>query len=385
MKDAVARVHDQGGIAIVAHPLVPYPLCASEGTIRQAARLGRSAPPPGRHRGVQPHHGPDALVAARAGLRGRGGRGGGRRVGRASGGPHRAGRRRASRAGPPADLRAAIAARTTSWEGEGYAWTEQLGMFRRQTAKNLRAVRDEVAGKVRRNGTGRDLGYPGGRQRPVRFDAQRPGCPRGTTVEDRPGHAVHLPAAGWRERARPGAVREPRAARPRRAHHLLHPRAAALQRGRHHPPGLRLERAHQRVGRDAHRLPPVRPAGPGDAGPGAVRPHPLPRAVRALPVAPGAAALAGGERGHVPRLLRLEPVVRVRQADDGPLRVAAPRPHRGLRRGAPLHQPLLPGRVQGHPQRRGPARLPGRDAVRALARRDAQHPVHRPVREPQGR
>ena len=35
MRDAVARIHDQGGICIVAHPLVPYPLCASEGTIRR--------------------------------------------------------------------------------------------------------------------------------------------------------------------------------------------------------------------------------------------------------------------------------------------------------------------------------------------------------------
>ena len=46
-----------------------------------------------------------------------------------------------------ADLRAAIAARATTWEGEGYAWPEQLGMFRQQTAKNLRAVRDEVAAR----------------------------------------------------------------------------------------------------------------------------------------------------------------------------------------------------------------------------------------------
>ena len=38
------------------------------------------------------------------------------------------------------------------------------------------------------------------------------------------------------------------------------------------------------------------------------------------------------------------------------LRQTAPRAHRRERRGAPLHRPLLPGRVQGHPQRRGPAR-----------------------------
>ena len=54
-----------------------------------------------------------------------------------------------------ADLRAAIADRTTTWEGESYAWSHQLGMFRQQTAKNLRAIRDELRGKVRRDGTGR--------------------------------------------------------------------------------------------------------------------------------------------------------------------------------------------------------------------------------------
>ena len=36
--------------------------------------------------------------------------------------------------------------------------------------KNALAVRDEVRGKVLRDGTGRDLGYPGGRSRPARLD-----------------------------------------------------------------------------------------------------------------------------------------------------------------------------------------------------------------------
>ena len=30
LKDSIARIHDQGGLAIIAHPLPPYPLCASE-------------------------------------------------------------------------------------------------------------------------------------------------------------------------------------------------------------------------------------------------------------------------------------------------------------------------------------------------------------------
>ena len=34
LKDSIARIHDQGGLAIIAHPLPPYPLCASERTIR---------------------------------------------------------------------------------------------------------------------------------------------------------------------------------------------------------------------------------------------------------------------------------------------------------------------------------------------------------------
>jgi predicted metal-dependent phosphoesterase TrpH len=176
MKDSVARVHDQGGIAIVAHPLVPYPLCASEGTIR---KLLDSA---------DPRHHPDAIEAfnpTTARMRWS------RRVPAfvadveraavAASDAHRAdlvGSARTLFPGRTAeDLRAAILARTTTWEGESYSWSHQLGMFRQQTAKNLRAVKDEVRGKLLRDGTGRDLGYPGGRRRPVRFDAAAAGIP----------------------------------------------------------------------------------------------------------------------------------------------------------------------------------------------------------------
>ncbi|MFN8619635.1 MAG: PHP-associated domain-containing protein [Chloroflexota bacterium] len=169
MKDSVARVHDQGGIAIVAHPLVPYPLCASEGTIRKLL----DSP--------DPRHHPDAIEAfnpTTARMRWS------KRVpdfvkdveraAVAASDAHRAdliGSARTRFPGrTPDDLRAAILARTTTWEGESYSWRHQVGMFRQQTAKNLRAVRDEVRGKVRRDHTGRDLGYPGGTQRPVRFD-----------------------------------------------------------------------------------------------------------------------------------------------------------------------------------------------------------------------
>lgn len=159
MRDAVAAVHDQGGIAIVAHPLVPYPLCASERTIRRMLEDGDAA----RH--------PDAIEAfnpTTARMRWS------RRVPAfvdevglaavASSDAHRAelvGQALTRFPGRTEDdLRAAIAARATTWDGSAYGWPEQLGMFRQQTAKNVRAVRDTLRHRVLRQGLGRDLGYP---------------------------------------------------------------------------------------------------------------------------------------------------------------------------------------------------------------------------------
>jgi len=169
MRDTIRRVHDQGGIAIVAHPLVPYPLCASERTIRRllddpdasAAPDGIEAFNPTTARMRWSRRVPDFV--AEVGV-----------AAVAASDAHRAnliGRARTRFPGRTADdLRAAILDRTTAWEGDGYAWTEQLGMFRRQMTKNVRALGQEIGGTVRRDGTGRDLGYPGGRRRPVRFD-----------------------------------------------------------------------------------------------------------------------------------------------------------------------------------------------------------------------
>jgi hypothetical protein len=74
-------------------------------------------------------------------------------------------------------LRRALAERDTRWQGEAYPWQSQFRMFLQQQRKNLAAVADEVNGKARRNGTGRDLGYPGGRERPVAFDRAAAGLP----------------------------------------------------------------------------------------------------------------------------------------------------------------------------------------------------------------
>ena len=74
-------------------------------------------------------------------------------------------------------LRAALAERDTRWQGHVYSWRSQVGMFSQQTHKNIAALGAEVKGKIRRNGTGRDLGYPGGKARPVAFDRIAAGLP----------------------------------------------------------------------------------------------------------------------------------------------------------------------------------------------------------------
>ena len=159
MRDAVAAIHDQGGIAIIAHPLVPYPLCASEGTIRRlldeadharhpdaieafnptTARMRWSARVPGFafETGLTQVAGSDAHRATAVG----------RAVTRFRGDDDEA-------------LRHAILDDATAWEGAPYAWAEQVGMFRSQTAKNARAVRDTLGHRLLHRGRGRDLGYP---------------------------------------------------------------------------------------------------------------------------------------------------------------------------------------------------------------------------------
>jgi hypothetical protein len=69
-----------------------------------------------------------------------------------------------------ADLRGAIQSRATDHAGSFHDAAGQVGVFRQQLSKRARDARDELAGRVRRDGTGRDHGYPGGRARPPRYD-----------------------------------------------------------------------------------------------------------------------------------------------------------------------------------------------------------------------
>jgi predicted metal-dependent phosphoesterase TrpH len=181
LKDSIAKVHEQGGLAIIAHPLPPYPLCASERTIRALmeesdpvfhpdgmegfnpttsgsalGRWSRRAPALAEELGIAATGGSDAHKATNVGTT--------YTLVRSTGTLEDS-------------LRRALAERDTSWQGDGYPWRSQVSMFRQQTRKNLVALWDEVNGKVRRNGTGRDLGYPGSRHRPAAFDRAAAGLP----------------------------------------------------------------------------------------------------------------------------------------------------------------------------------------------------------------
>lgn len=166
---SIAAIHEQGGLAVPAHPLARIPMCA---TARSLRSLLEDADPAVHPDGLEVFNATTAgkrghrrslAFAAEHGLAGLGGSDAhrpehiGQAVTRFEG-------------GTPDDLRRAIEARTTAWEGSFYPPGVQVGLFGRQVRKYARDVRDEVRGKVLRDGTGRDLGYPGGHRRPARYE-----------------------------------------------------------------------------------------------------------------------------------------------------------------------------------------------------------------------
>jgi len=169
LRTTIAAIHEQGALAIPAHPLVPYPLCAQAGALRRLLDDPDEAVHPdaletfnptslGRprhlsvvrfaderglaHVGNSDAHALDAVGIAWTAFPGRTGD----------------------------DLRAAIAARTTTHHGTFHATLGQLDTFREQLRKRGRDARDEALGRLRRDGTGRDHGYPGGQRRPPQFE-----------------------------------------------------------------------------------------------------------------------------------------------------------------------------------------------------------------------
>jgi predicted metal-dependent phosphoesterase TrpH len=176
LRSTIAEIHDQGALAIPAHPLVPYPLCAQAFVLRRLLDDSDETVHPDALETFnptslgRPRHGSVVRFAAERGLA---------QVGNSDAHALDAvGMAWTSFPGrTAADLRRAIADRTTRHHGTFHATLGQLETFREQLRKRGRDARDEAMGRVRQDGTGRDHGYPGGRQRPPRFDAGDGGPP----------------------------------------------------------------------------------------------------------------------------------------------------------------------------------------------------------------
>jgi predicted metal-dependent phosphoesterase TrpH len=171
LRTTIAEVHERGGLAIPAHPLVPYPLCAQGWVLRRLL-----ADPDPRVR-------PDAIEAFNPTMFGRASHGRvvsfARQHGLAVVGNSDAHEASAIGTGwstfpgrSGENLRSAILADETRHHGSFRGTGGQVATFGKQLRKYSRDARAVVRGTVRRDGSGRDLGYPGGRHRPPRFDEE---------------------------------------------------------------------------------------------------------------------------------------------------------------------------------------------------------------------
>ena len=155
----IAAVHDAGGLAIPAHPLVPYQLCAQGFVLR---RLLAHPDPRFHPDGVEafnpttfgrPFHRRVVRFANEHGLARLGNSDAHEAVSVGTGWTSVPG----STAG---DLRRAVLARETEQHGTFAASGPQLRTFGRQLRKYGRDARATVRGRILRDGTRRDLGYP---------------------------------------------------------------------------------------------------------------------------------------------------------------------------------------------------------------------------------
>ena len=166
----IEAIHDQGGIAIPAHPLVPIHLAAQGWVLRRLLDDDNEAVHPDAIETFNPTaigkygHRRSLEFALRHGVP---------QVGNSD--AHEAAAIGSAWTTFPGrtqdDLRAAVLAGTTSAHGRFHGSFGQLGVFGRQLRKYARDARAEVGGRVRGDGTGRDHGYPGSTRRPPEFDS----------------------------------------------------------------------------------------------------------------------------------------------------------------------------------------------------------------------
>lgn len=158
LRSTIAAIHDQGGIAIPAHPLVPYPLCAQGFVLRRLL----ADEPRFRPDGIEafnpttlgkPWHGRVVRFAEEHGLARIGNSDAHDLEGIGIGYTTFEGRDGAA-------LRAAIEGRTTQHHGSFHPTGQQVGTFRKQLQKYGRDARANLGRRLLRDGEGRDLGYP---------------------------------------------------------------------------------------------------------------------------------------------------------------------------------------------------------------------------------
>ena len=382
LRTTIAEIHEQGGLAIPAHPLVPYPLCAQGWVLRRLLADARPARPARRDRDVQPDDARAAVARPRRAVR--------RRARARRGRQQRRARARGDRHGlddvPGSDRPTTCGRRSPparpsthgSFHGDR---RPAVGTFGRAApASTPRDARDERrAARVRRDGTGRDLGLSRRAHRPPRFEEAWPPA-RSTLGEAESGRMkiglvspVRLPAARRRDPARPVPVREPPPARPRRPD----PDPATASSAR--------PRATSSGSARASRCPST-----ARSGRSRCRRASCPRSATMLereqfdllhfhePFVPflsldHPAPVDQRERRHVPRLRRL--LARRTSSGSRVMHGDAARLHGRIAvsgAATPLHRSLLPGRVQGHPQRRRRRRAserPSRSRAGRTARR----------------
>ena len=165
---SIEAIHDQGGIAIPAHPFAPVHICAQGFSLRPLVTSDDPSVRPDALETFNPTalgkwgHRASVKFAKEHGLAEVGNSDAHINVAIASGWSTFPGR-------TPDELRAAIAAGTTAPHGSFHSSLGQIGVYRRQLSKYARDIAADTNGRIRRNGTGRDLGYPGGTERPPRF------------------------------------------------------------------------------------------------------------------------------------------------------------------------------------------------------------------------
>ena len=169
LRTSIAEIHEQGGLAIPAHPLVPYPLCAQGWVLRRLLEDSDKRVRPDAIEAFnpttlgRPWHGRVVRFAAEHGLATVGNSDAHEAAAIGTGWSTFPGR-------TAEELRTAILEGQTHHHGSFHATGGQLVTFGRQLRKYSRDARANVRARVLRDGSGRDLGYPGGSHRPPRFE-----------------------------------------------------------------------------------------------------------------------------------------------------------------------------------------------------------------------